>query len=145
MSFDGKNNSLWAASSSSFDRDKGHGIVYQLEPSTLKTKSAVKIARLGFATALDEEHERLYIGNTLDGSVTVIDTLTGKELSVIPLTEGQDEAHFRPTREMVIDKKISVFMSPAPQIKGLCGLLTWLSGRKLKPLMDWGTLLLELR
>ncbi|MEF3039983.1 YncE family protein, partial [Klebsiella pneumoniae] len=131
-------NSLWAASSSSFDRDKGHGIVYQLEPSTLKTKSAVKIARLGFATALDEEHERLYIGNTLDGSVTVIDTLTGKELSVIPLTEGQDEAHFRPTREMVIDKKNQRLYVSSAADKGALWVIDMAVGKKIKTIDGLG-------
>lgn len=105
LSVDTQQNAIFVASAPSFDKGKTTGHVYKLDLEKLTTTEVINTSHRAFATALDETHQRLYIGNSLDGTVTVIDTSTGKELSVIPMTEGKDEANFRPTREMVVDSE----------------------------------------
>lgn len=138
LSFDSQNNRIWAASSPSFNRDKDNGIIYLLDPTTLKAESAIKITHLGFSTALDEAHNRLYVGNTLDGSVTVINTLTGKELSVIPLTEGKDETNFRPTREMVFDSKNQRLYVSSTADNGALWVINTATGKKIRTIEGLG-------
>lgn len=105
LAFDGQNNALFAASTPSFAKGKNSGIVYRINPATLATDGKIVTQRRAFATALDEERHVLYIGNTVDGSVTMIDTQSGKELATVQLSESMKEDQFAPTREMVLDKK----------------------------------------
>ena len=47
----------------------------------------------------------LYVGNTLEGSVTLIDTRSGKELAILQLSEAKNPKEIVHTREMVLDKQ----------------------------------------
>ncbi len=138
LSFDGHKQRLFAASSPSFDREKARGVVYQLNAATLTTEAEIKISRLAFATALDEENQRLYIGNTLDGSVTVIDTETGKELSIIQLSESRQGDRFKPTREMVFDRKNHRLYVSSSAEKGVLWVIDTATGEKINTIEGLG-------
>jgi len=105
LAYDASQNTLFAASAPSFEKEKTTGVVFTLDPVTLAKKGAITTSRRAFATALDEENHTLYIGNTLEGSVTLIDTRSGKEMKTIQLSESTDPKHSVHTREMVLDKK----------------------------------------
>lgn len=47
----------------------------------------------------------LYVGNTLEGSVTLVDTRSGKELAILQLSEAKNPKDIVHTREMVLDKQ----------------------------------------
>ena len=105
LAYDGQAKVLFAASAPSFDKDKTKGKVYKLDREDLTKRGVIDTQRRAFATAIDAQNRILYIGNTLEGSVTLIDTQTGKELAVIQLSDTRNPKEIAHTREMVLDKK----------------------------------------
>ncbi|MRS90506.1 YncE family protein [Enterobacteriaceae bacterium RIT714] len=105
LAYDGQAKVLFAASAPSFDKDKTQGKIYKLDLEDLTGTGVIETSRRAFATALDEENHLLYVGNTLEGSVTLIDTRTGKELAVIQLADTSNPKEIAHTREMVLDKQ----------------------------------------
>lgn len=105
LAVDSQQNALFAASSPSFDKDKTRGLIYKLDLEKLTTTEVIETSRRAFATALDEESQVLYVGNTLEGSVTLIDTRSGKELAILQLSEAKNPKDIIHTREMVLDKQ----------------------------------------
>ncbi|MGG7446078.1 YncE family protein [Kosakonia oryzendophytica] len=105
LSVDSRQNALFVAAAPSFDKDKTQGLIYRLNPTTLTTVDSWPTRRRVFATALDAENHRLYLGNTLEGSVTVVDTRNGKELATLQLSDAQKPEDRVHTREMVLDKQ----------------------------------------
>lgn len=105
MAYVKERNALFAASSPSFDEDKRAGVVFELAADTLRIDKKIPTNRRGFSVALDEENHILYLGNALDGSVTLLDSRTGKELRTLQLSDDavpEKKAH---VREVVLDKK----------------------------------------
>lgn len=105
LAYDGQANVLFAASAPSFDKDKTEGKLYKLDLENLTGTGVIETSRRAFATALDEDNHILYVGNTLEGSVTLIDTQTGKELAVIQLSDTSNPKEIAHTRELALDKK----------------------------------------
>lgn len=105
LAVDSQQNALFAASSPSFDKDKTGGLIYKLDLEKLTTTEVITSTRRAFATALDEENQILYVGNTLEGSVTLIDTRSGKELAILQLSTAKNPKDIVHTREMVLDKQ----------------------------------------
>ncbi|MGK3113506.1 YncE family protein [Candidatus Pantoea formicae] len=105
MAFVKDRNALFVASSPSFDKDKTSGLVFQLAADSLHVDTRIPTTRRTFSVALDEANHLLYLGNALDGSVTLLDSQTGKELRTIQLSDDavpEKKAH---VREVVLDKK----------------------------------------
>ncbi len=105
LAYDASQNILFAASAPSFEKTKTHGLVYQLNPDTLLATGKIATDRRAFATALDEANHILYIGNTLEGSVSLIDTRSGKEIKTVQLSDISNPQEIIHTREMVLDAK----------------------------------------
>lgn len=105
LAYDASQNVLYAASAPSFDKDKTDGLVYKLNPDTLMPTGKITTDRRAFATVLDEENHILYLGNTLEGSVTLINTQSSKEIKTVQLSDISDPEKIIHTREMVLDKK----------------------------------------
>lgn len=105
LAVDGQQKALFAASSPSFDKDKTRGVIYKLDLEKLTTTEVIETSRRAFATALDEENQVLYVGNTLEGSVTIIDTRSGKEQAILQLSDTSNPKEIIHTREMVLDKQ----------------------------------------
>ena len=98
-------NALFVASSPSFDQDKTSGMVFQLAADSLQIDKTIPTTRRTFSVALDEENHLLYLGNALDGSLTLLDSQNGKELRTLQLSDdavAEKKAH---VREVVLDKK----------------------------------------
>lgn len=138
LAFDGTSNTLFAASTPSFAKEKNGGIVFKVNPSTLATDANIATQRRAFATALDEQRHLLYIGNTVDGSVTVIDTRSGKELATIELSESMKEDQFTPTREMVLDKKNQRLYVSGTSQKGVLWIIDTAKREKIATLSNMG-------
>ncbi|WP_249418139.1 hypothetical protein [Citrobacter sp. RHBSTW-00229] len=105
LAVDSQQNALFVASLPSFDKDKTSGLIYKLDLEKLTTTEVIDTSRRAFATALDEENQVLYVGNTLEGSVTLVDTRSGKELAILQLSEAKNPKDIVHTREMVLDKQ----------------------------------------
>ena len=96
------------ASSGGFGDDAGPAQVLRLNPATLAVETRIPLERKAFGVVLDDAHNRLYVGNTVDLSVTVVDTAQNKAVGTIQLMEkkaGKDgkAAYTHDLRELVVD------------------------------------------
>lgn len=105
LSLDNTQPAIFAASAPSFDKEKIHGLVFKLDPQTLRISEKITTQRRTFATAIDQENHILYLGNALEGSLTLLDTRTGKERAILQLSDDTEPAKKAHVREVVLDKK----------------------------------------
>lgn len=105
LAFDKNQKAIYAASAPSFDKDKTSGEVFLLAADSLKINERIATQRRPFAVALDEPNHILYLGNALDGSLTLVDTRTNKEVKTIQLSNDADPKNKAHVREVVLDKK----------------------------------------
>ncbi len=105
LSQDTSQQAIFVASAPSFDKDKTSGLVFKLDPQTLAIGEKIATTRRTFATAIDQQNHILYLGNALEGSLTLLDTRTGKELKIIPLSDDADANKKAHVREVVLDAK----------------------------------------
>lgn len=102
LAYDAGQQALYAASAPSFEKDKTAGEVFQLAADSLKVDERITTQRRPFAVSLDDANHILWLGNALDGSVTLLDTRTSKEVKTLQLADAENKAH---VREVVLDKK----------------------------------------
>ena len=108
LAFSAKQNAVFVASSGGFGDDAGPSQVLRLNPETLAVETAIPLERKAFGVVLDDANNRLYVGNTVDTSVTVVDTATNKSVGIVQLMEkkvGKDgkAAYTHDLRELVVD------------------------------------------
>ncbi|VEF37010.1 ATP-binding protein [Stenotrophomonas maltophilia] len=108
LAYSPKQNAVFVASSGGFDDDAGPAQVLRLNPATLAVETRIPLERKAFGVVLDDAHNRLYVGNTVDLSVTVVDTARNKAVGTIQLMEkktGKDgkAAYTHDLRELVVD------------------------------------------
>ncbi|THU02868.1 YncE family protein [Lampropedia puyangensis] len=82
--------------------------VLRLNPHTLAIEAEIPLQRKAFGLAIDEAAGRLYVGNTVDTSLTVVDIQSQRELAVIQLEEKTTGAdgkarYARDLRQLVVD------------------------------------------
>ena len=105
LAYDKAQNALYAASAPSFDKDKTAGLVFQLAAPTLKIEQQIPTERRTFAVALDQEQHILWLGNALEGSVTLLNTRDNTVIKTIQLSDDADPNKKAHVREVVLDKK----------------------------------------
>ncbi|HHA2557954.1 TPA: YncE family protein [Stenotrophomonas maltophilia] len=108
LAYSPKQNAVFVASSGGFGDDAGPSQVLRLNPATLAVETRIPLERKAFGVVLDDAHNRLYVGNTVDLSVTVVDTAQSKAVGTIQLMEkktGKDgkAAYTHDLRELVVD------------------------------------------
>ncbi len=99
---------VFVASSGGFGADSAPSRVLRLDPQTLAVQQSIALERKAFGVVLDDTTGRLYVGNTVDTSVTVVDIKSNRVLGVIQLmnkVRGKDgkESYSHDLRELVID------------------------------------------
>lgn len=105
LAYDNGQQVLYVATAPSFDKDKTDGLVFRLAASNLSINKEIKTERRAFAVSLDEEKHILYLGNALDGSVTLLDTRSNKVIKIIQLSDNSKPQNIIHAREVVLDKK----------------------------------------
>jgi DNA-binding beta-propeller fold protein YncE len=105
LAYDNGQKSLYAASSPSFDADKPNGLVFRLAADNLNVANKIETERRTFAVSLDEENHILWLGNALDGSVSLLDTRTNKVIKTVQLSDDKNPKKKAHVREVVLDKK----------------------------------------
>ena len=107
-----RQNAVFVASSGGFGPTAAPSRVLRLHPDTLAVQAEIPLERKGFGVALDDAADRLYVGNSTDGAITVIDTAANRVIGVVRLAEktqvtGPDgkvsERYPHSFREMVVD------------------------------------------
>ncbi|GAB3047552.1 YncE family protein [Stenotrophomonas tumulicola] len=108
LAYSAKQDAVYVASSGGFGDDAGPAQVLKLDPDTLAVQASIPLERKGFGVVLDDANDRLYVGNTVDTSVTVVDTAQGKAIGIVQLMEkkvGKDgkASYTHDLRELVVD------------------------------------------
>ncbi|MFT4246512.1 MAG: hypothetical protein QM581_00560 [Pseudomonas sp.] len=99
---------LFVASSGGFGEDAGPSQVLRLDPATLAVQARIALERKAFGVVLDDASARLYVGNTVDTSVTVVDIAANKAIGTVQLMDkvvGKDgkAGYTHDLRELVVD------------------------------------------
>ncbi|THU05069.1 YncE family protein [Lampropedia puyangensis] len=98
--------SVFVASAGDFS-PKSAGFIYRLDARTLEVVQAIQIPRRAFALGLNNATNTLYAGNTLDGSLSVVDANSGMVKGLIQLGEekknDKGEPYYDHTRKVVVD------------------------------------------
>lgn len=108
LAYSARQNAVYVASSGGFGATAGPSQVLRLDPATLAVQARIPLERKGFGVALDDAAGRLYVGNTVDTSVTVVDTVAGKAVGLVQLMQkvtGKDgkQRYSHDLRELVVD------------------------------------------
>lgn len=108
LAYSPSQNAVFVASSGGFGDDAGPAQVVRLDPATLAVQARIPLERKAFGVVLDDANHRLYVGNTVDTSVTVVDVAQNKPVGTVQLMEkvvGKDgQSHYsHDLRELVVD------------------------------------------
>lgn len=108
LAYSAKQDAVYVASSGGFGDAAGPAQVLKLDPETLAVQASIPLQRKGFGVVLDDADDRLYVGNTVDTSVTVVDIAQGKAIGIVQLMEkkiGKDgkAGYSHDLRELVVD------------------------------------------
>lgn len=100
-----KDNALFVATAQNSSGDGG--TVFRLDPDTLAVQQSINTELKSFGAAINPQTNVLYIGNTVNGSVTAIDASSGKVLNTLVLDSRKRSETVRPLqpRQVAVDAK----------------------------------------
>lgn len=101
MALSPKGDALYVASAEGF-KDVQGGMIYKLDPTSLKTIGATHTDLKNFGMAISTDGSTLYVTNSLDGGVSAVDTATGKVLNRVLFPERNKEGHPYGAREILL-------------------------------------------
>lgn len=114
--------SVFVATINGFEPQNG-GFIQRLDARTLQTLQTIQVPQRSFALGLNRGTNTLYVGNTLDGSLTVVDAGSGMVRGVIPLAvpvrNEKGEESLPHTRKVIVDEKHNRIFVTSPGQPGL--------------------------
>lgn len=128
---------LFVASAPGFDA-KQAGFVYLLDPVSLSEIRRIQLPRKAFALGLDHQAGRLYVGNTLDGSLTVVDARSGLVIDTIQLGKAEPEGGFEHTRMIRVDQTSGLVFVSSPSETGTVWIVDGRAGKLLHRIENVG-------
>ncbi|MFT4191815.1 MAG: YncE family protein [Comamonas sp.] len=122
IAYSARQNAVFVASASGLLGQKGPAPrILRLNPATLAVEAEIVLERPGLGLALDDEANRLYVGNAFHASVTVVDTQANRVTGTVQLAEKVQMTNFdgKPIeryphnlRELVLDKANGRLFAP---------------------------------
>lgn len=113
---------LFVATVGDFDIQNS-GTIHRLDPRSLQTLQSFQVPRRSFALGLNNTTGTLYAGNTMEGSLSVVDAASGLVKAVIQLAEPQKndkgETYFAHTRKVIVDEVNNRVFVTSPGRTGL--------------------------
>jgi DNA-binding beta-propeller fold protein YncE len=85
LAYSARQNALFVTSAGGFGPDAPSPKLLRLDPKTLAVQKEIPLPFKGFGMALDDAAGRLYIGNTVDASITAVDVATNTVIGTLPL------------------------------------------------------------
>ncbi|HVR49170.1 MAG TPA: YncE family protein [Pseudorhodoferax sp.] len=123
---------VYVASTPSFDA-ASPGYVQRLDARSLQLLQTVQLPRRAFALGLNRVTNTLYVGNTLDGSLTVVDATTGLVKGEIQLGVAEKKADGKEsmphTRKVIVDEKHNRVFVTSPGQPGLVWIVDGAKGQ----------------
>lgn len=129
--------SVFVASTPAFEAGTP-GFVYRLDANDLSLKQTLQTPLRAFALGLNRATGTLYVGNTLDGSLTVIDTASGAVRQVIQLAQKDAEGKVPHTRKVLVDEKRNRVFVTSPGREGKVWIVDGARGVVLHTLENTG-------
>ncbi|MEI9535947.1 hypothetical protein V5081_01135 [Enterobacter cancerogenus] len=96
-----KGDALFIASAEGF-KDVQGGVIYKLDPATLKTLGRSHTDLKNFAMTISPDGQTLYVTNSLDGGISAISTADGKIQQRLMFTERNKEGFPFGAREIML-------------------------------------------
>lgn len=96
-----KGDALFVASSEGF-KDVQGGVIYKLDPATLKTIGRSHTDLKNFAMTISPDGQTIYVTNSLDGGISAISTADGKIKKRLMFTERNKEGFPFGAREILL-------------------------------------------
>jgi len=96
-----KGDALFVASAEGF-KDVQGGVVYKLDPATLKTTGRSHTDLKNFAMTISPDGQTVYVTNSLDGGISAINTADGKVKKRLMFTERNEEGFPFGAREILL-------------------------------------------
>jgi DNA-binding beta-propeller fold protein YncE len=127
VAYDAASASLLVAATPSF-KDQA-GVLYRLDPTTLAVKQTIPLGRRAFALAVNGKTNMIFVGNTLDGSLTAVDASTGKVLGVSQLSAKNEKGEAAHTRKVIVDEADNRIFVTGPAKEGKVWIVDALSGQ----------------
>ena len=108
LAYSAKQDKVLVASAGTFAETSEAPRIVWLDADDLGVDASVVLERKAFGLVLDDANDRLYVGNTVDTSVTVVDTAAKRVLGVVQLMEKKTGAdgkarYTHDLRELVVD------------------------------------------
>lgn len=123
---------VFVASTPSFDA-AAPGYVHRLDARTLQPLQTVQLPRRAFALGLNTVTNTLYVGNTLDGSLTVVDAASGAVKGQIQLGVAEKKADGKEsmphTRKVIVDEKHNRVFVTSPGQPGIVWIVDGAKGQ----------------
>lgn len=85
LAYSPRENALFVTSAGGFGPDAPSPRLLRLDPKTLAVQLEIPLPFKGFGMALDDAAGRIYIGNTVDASITAVDIVANKVIGTLPL------------------------------------------------------------
>lgn len=122
---------VFVASTPSFDA-ASPGFVHRLDARTLQLLQTVQLPRRAFALGLNRVTNTLYVGNTLDGSLTVLDASSGLVKGQIQLgvaeTKADGKESMPHTRKVIVDEQRNRVFVTSPGQPGIVWIVDGATG-----------------
>src|SRR5690606_5792180 len=100
--------SIFVATINGFDR-RNAGFIQRLDARTLQPVQTIQVPYRSFALGLNRSTNTLYVGNTMEGSLSVVDVASGFVKGVIQLgvseKNAKGEESMPHTRKVIVDEK----------------------------------------
>lgn len=105
LAFSPKDNAVFVATAQ--NSSGSGGTVFRLDPTTLAVQQSINSDLKAFGAAINPQTNVLYIGNTVEGSLTAIDASSGKVLNSLVLDGRKRSETVRPLqpRQVAVDVK----------------------------------------
>lgn len=136
VAYDRATDSVFVATTT-FDADKG-GVVEQLDARTLEPRRRYPLERRSFALGLNGKTRTLFVGNTLDGSVTALDLDSGKPRAVFQLATPDADGKVAHTRKVIVDEDGNRLFVTNPAEQGTVWIVDVASGKVVHTLAGLG-------
>ena len=85
LAYSARQNALFVTSAGGFGPDAPSPKLLRLDPKTLAVQLEIPLPFKGFGIALDDAAGRLYVGNSVDASITAVDISTNVVIGTLPL------------------------------------------------------------
>lgn len=96
-----KGDAVYVASALSF-KDVQGGVIYKLDPATLKIVGEAHTDLKNFGAAISADGKTLYVTNSLDGGISALDTATGKVKNRLLFKERNKEGFPYGARQILL-------------------------------------------